>query len=166
MHVKWDAGLLLTSGEYLLIWSTSQNTFSVHISLFVRENDRWLFSVLSLWQTLLPNHCHSLIKNQTCTEKTHCLLPVVSWLPIVIYSVMWTVLYYIAMSVNVTSVVLWSTYLRPAIHSVQLSRSHVDWYSVDEVYLYSDATTSKIARTVTQKLGFSKGEWTECTHSN
>ncbi|XP_016105924.1 phospholipase DDHD1-like [Sinocyclocheilus grahami] len=43
-----------------------------------------------------------------------------------------------------------------AIHSVQLSRSHVDWYSVDEVYLYSDATTSKIARTVTQKLGFSK----------
>uniref|UniRef100_A0A8C7YBS6 DDHD domain containing 1b n=1 Tax=Oryzias sinensis TaxID=183150 RepID=A0A8C7YBS6_9TELE len=37
-----------------------------------------------------------------------------------------------------------------------LSRSHVDWHSVDEVYLYSDATTSKIARTVTQKLGFSK----------
>lgn len=28
---------------------------------------------------------------------------------------------------------------------------------MDEVYLYSDATTSKIARTVTQKLGFSKG---------
>lgn len=27
---------------------------------------------------------------------------------------------------------------------------------MDEVYLYSDATTSKIARTVTQKLGFSK----------
>ncbi|KAL4630375.1 phospholipase DDHD1 [Arapaima gigas] len=43
-----------------------------------------------------------------------------------------------------------------AIHSVKLSRSHVDWHSVDEVYLYSDATTSKIARTVTQKLGFSK----------
>ncbi|KTF81864.1 hypothetical protein cypCar_00034879 [Cyprinus carpio] len=43
-----------------------------------------------------------------------------------------------------------------AVHSVQLSCSHVDWYSVDEVYLYSDATTSKIARTVTQKLGFSK----------
>ncbi|XP_052001545.1 phospholipase DDHD1 isoform X1 [Xyrauchen texanus] len=43
-----------------------------------------------------------------------------------------------------------------AIHSVQLSRSHVDWYSDDEVYLYSDATTSKIARTVSQKLGFSK----------
>uniref|UniRef100_A0A8C1WWG9 DDHD domain containing 1a n=1 Tax=Cyprinus carpio TaxID=7962 RepID=A0A8C1WWG9_CYPCA len=39
---------------------------------------------------------------------------------------------------------------------LQLSRNHVDWYSVDEVYLYSDATTSKIARTVTQKLGFSK----------
>lgn len=33
----------------------------------------------------------------------------------------------------------------------------MDWHSVDEVYLYSDATTSKIARTVTQKLGFSKG---------
>uniref|UniRef100_A0A8C1WS74 DDHD domain containing 1a n=1 Tax=Cyprinus carpio TaxID=7962 RepID=A0A8C1WS74_CYPCA len=43
-----------------------------------------------------------------------------------------------------------------ALHSLQLSRNHVDWYSVDEVYLYSDATTSKIARTVTQKLGFSK----------
>ncbi|XP_041943044.1 phospholipase DDHD1 isoform X4 [Alosa sapidissima] len=42
------------------------------------------------------------------------------------------------------------------IHSVKLSRSHVDWHCVDEVYLYSDATTSKIARTVTQKLGFSK----------
>ena len=34
----------------------------------------------------------------------------------------------------------------------------MDWHSVDEVYLYSDATTSKIARTVTQKLGFSKGQ--------
>ncbi|XP_068608217.1 phospholipase DDHD1 [Brachionichthys hirsutus] len=43
-----------------------------------------------------------------------------------------------------------------AIHSMKLSRTHVDWHSVDEVYLYSDATTSKIARTVTQKLGFSK----------
>lgn len=47
--------------------------------------------------------------------------------------------------------------LPPAIHSLKLSRTHVDWHSVDEVYLYSDATTSKIARTVTQKLGFSKG---------
>ncbi|XP_034018164.1 phospholipase DDHD1b [Thalassophryne amazonica] len=45
---------------------------------------------------------------------------------------------------------------KDAIHSLKLSRSHVDWYGVDEVYLYSDATTSKIARTVTQKLGFSK----------
>ncbi|KAJ7345392.1 hypothetical protein JRQ81_001342 [Phrynocephalus forsythii] len=45
---------------------------------------------------------------------------------------------------------------KEAIHSLKLSRSHVDWHSVDEVYLYSDATTSKIARTVTQKLGFSK----------
>ncbi|XP_045864586.1 phospholipase DDHD1 isoform X2 [Meles meles] len=43
-----------------------------------------------------------------------------------------------------------------AIHSFKLSRNHVDWHSMDEVYLYSDATTSKIARTVTQKLGFSK----------
>ncbi|XP_009321218.1 PREDICTED: phospholipase DDHD1 [Pygoscelis adeliae] len=43
-----------------------------------------------------------------------------------------------------------------SIHSLKLSRNHVDWHSVDEVYLYSDATTSKIARTVTQKLGFSK----------
>ncbi|KAM9778006.1 phospholipase DDHD1 [Neosynchiropus ocellatus] len=43
-----------------------------------------------------------------------------------------------------------------AIHSLKLSRTHVDWHSVDEVYLYSDATTSKIARTVTQTLGFSK----------
>ncbi|KAK5853329.1 hypothetical protein PBY51_007125 [Eleginops maclovinus] len=46
--------------------------------------------------------------------------------------------------------------IKDAIHSRKLSRSHVDWHSVDEVYLYSDATTSKIARTVTQKLGFSK----------
>ncbi|XP_057678467.1 phospholipase DDHD1b [Corythoichthys intestinalis] len=45
---------------------------------------------------------------------------------------------------------------KDAIHSLKLSRSHVDWHSVDLVYLYSDATTSKIARTVTQKLGFSK----------
>uniref|UniRef100_A0A672G9X0 Phospholipase DDHD1-like n=1 Tax=Salarias fasciatus TaxID=181472 RepID=A0A672G9X0_SALFA len=45
---------------------------------------------------------------------------------------------------------------KDAIHSLKLSRTHVDWHSVDEVYLYSDATTSKIARTVTQKLGFSK----------
>ncbi|XP_051234514.1 phospholipase DDHD1b isoform X1 [Dicentrarchus labrax] len=45
---------------------------------------------------------------------------------------------------------------KQSIHSLKLSRSHVDWHSVDEVYLYSDATTSKIARTVTQKLGFSK----------
>ncbi|XP_057344439.1 phospholipase DDHD1 isoform X2 [Manis pentadactyla] len=43
-----------------------------------------------------------------------------------------------------------------AIHSFKLSRNHVDWHSMDEVYIYSDATTSKIARTVTQKLGFSK----------
>ncbi|XP_069805469.1 phospholipase DDHD1 isoform X2 [Dendropsophus ebraccatus] len=43
-----------------------------------------------------------------------------------------------------------------AVHCLKLSRSHVDWHGVDEVYLYSDATTSKIARTVTQKLGFSK----------
>ncbi|XP_061602656.1 phospholipase DDHD1b [Cololabis saira] len=45
---------------------------------------------------------------------------------------------------------------KDAVHSLKLSRSHVDWHSVDEVYLYSDATTSKIARTFTQKLGFSK----------
>ncbi|XP_017331547.1 phospholipase DDHD1 isoform X2 [Ictalurus punctatus] len=45
---------------------------------------------------------------------------------------------------------------KDAVHSLKLSRSHVDWHSVEEVYLYSDATTSKIARTVTQKLGFSK----------
>ena len=48
----------------------------------------------------------------------------------------------------------------PAIHSLKLSRSHVDWHAVDEVYLYSDATTSKIARTVTQRLGWSKCELT------
>ncbi|KAF7690667.1 phospholipase DDHD1b isoform X2 [Silurus meridionalis] len=45
---------------------------------------------------------------------------------------------------------------KEVVHSVKLSRSHVDWHSVDEVYLYSDATTSKIARSFTQKLGFSK----------
>ncbi|KAI2654748.1 Phospholipase DDHD1 [Labeo rohita] len=47
-----------------------------------------------------------------------------------------------AVSVNVMNVVCFPKYHRPAIHSLQLSRSHVDWYSVDEVYLYSDATTS------------------------
>ncbi|KAK0140549.1 Phospholipase DDHD1 [Merluccius polli] len=45
---------------------------------------------------------------------------------------------------------------KDSVHSLKLSRSHVDWHSVDEVYLYSDATTSKIARTVTARLGFSK----------
>ncbi|XP_061437114.1 phospholipase DDHD1-like isoform X4 [Lethenteron reissneri] len=45
---------------------------------------------------------------------------------------------------------------RDVIHSLQLNRSHVDWNGVDEVYLYSDATTSKIARSVGQKLGLSK----------
>ncbi|KAK2112725.1 Phospholipase ddhd1 [Saguinus oedipus] len=45
---------------------------------------------------------------------------------------------------------------KDAMHSFKLSRNHLDWHSVNEVYLYSDATTSKIARTVTQKLGFSK----------
>ncbi|XP_030200815.1 phospholipase DDHD1b isoform X1 [Gadus morhua] len=45
---------------------------------------------------------------------------------------------------------------KDAVHSLKLSRSHVDWHGVDEVYLYSDATTSKIARTVTQRLGWSK----------
>ena len=44
-----------------------------------------------------------------------------------------------------------------ALQSLKLSRSHVDWHSIDEVYLYSDAITSKISRTVTQRLGFSKG---------
>ncbi|XP_053365156.1 phospholipase DDHD1 isoform X1 [Clarias gariepinus] len=53
-------------------------------------------------------------------------------------------------------VVAKTTDSKDVIHSLKLSRSHVDWHSVDEVYLYSDATTSKIARTVTQKLGFSK----------
>ncbi|XP_013921949.1 PREDICTED: phospholipase DDHD1 isoform X2 [Thamnophis sirtalis] len=45
---------------------------------------------------------------------------------------------------------------KEAVNSLKLSRNHVDWHSVEEVYLYSDATTSKIARTVSQKLGFSK----------
>ncbi|KAM9842500.1 phospholipase DDHD1 [Aulostomus maculatus] len=55
-----------------------------------------------------------------------------------------------------TDVVVRTVDSKDAIHSLKLSRTHVDWHSVDEVYLYSDATTSKIARTVTQKLGFSK----------
>ncbi|XP_034015245.1 phospholipase DDHD1 isoform X3 [Thalassophryne amazonica] len=55
-----------------------------------------------------------------------------------------------------TDMVIRTVDSKDAIHSLKLSRSHVDWHSVDEVYLYSDATTSKIARTVTQKLGFSK----------
>uniref|UniRef100_A0A8C9T1M4 DDHD domain containing 1 n=1 Tax=Scleropages formosus TaxID=113540 RepID=A0A8C9T1M4_SCLFO len=55
-----------------------------------------------------------------------------------------------------TDVVAKTVDSKDAIHSLKLTRTHVDWHSVDEVYLYSDATTSKIARTVTQKLGFSK----------
>ncbi|KAG5277092.1 hypothetical protein AALO_G00113450 [Alosa alosa] len=55
-----------------------------------------------------------------------------------------------------TEVVSTTVDIKESIHSLKLSRSHVDWHSIDEVYLYSDATTSKIARTVTQKLGFSK----------
>ncbi|KAM6954266.1 phospholipase DDHD1b [Aplochiton taeniatus] len=55
-----------------------------------------------------------------------------------------------------TEVVTTTVDSKDAIYSLKLSRSHVDWHSVDEVYLYSDATTSKIARTVTQRLGFSK----------
>ncbi|KAA0708853.1 Phospholipase DDHD1 [Triplophysa tibetana] len=55
-----------------------------------------------------------------------------------------------------TEVVTSAVDSKDAIHSLKLSRSHVDWQSVDEVFLYSDATTSKIARSVTQKLGFSK----------
>lgn len=55
-------------------------------------------------------------------------------------------------------------FLTTAIHSFKLSRNHVDWHSMDEVYIYSDATTSKIARTVTQKLGFSKGN-VKCYYS-
>lgn len=59
-------------------------------------------------------------------------------------------------SVSLTSINYFSL-TAAAIHHLKLSRTHVDWHSVEEVYLYSDATTSKIARTVTQKLGFSKG---------
>ncbi|XP_062407340.1 phospholipase DDHD1b [Sardina pilchardus] len=55
-----------------------------------------------------------------------------------------------------TEVVPTTVDVKDSLHSLKLSRSHVDWHSIDEVYLYSDATTSKIARTVTQKLGFSK----------
>uniref|UniRef100_A0A8D3CWR9 DDHD domain containing 1a n=1 Tax=Scophthalmus maximus TaxID=52904 RepID=A0A8D3CWR9_SCOMX len=55
-----------------------------------------------------------------------------------------------------TDLVVQTVDSKDAIHSMKLSRTHVDWHSVEEVYLYSDATTSKIARTVTQKLGFSK----------
>ncbi|XP_034353403.1 phospholipase DDHD1 isoform X12 [Arvicanthis niloticus] len=57
--------------------------------------------------------------------------------------------------VDVTQGECYPVYWNP-VHSFKLSRNHVDWHSMDEVYLYSDATTSKIARTVTQKLGFSK----------
>ncbi|XP_041710851.1 phospholipase DDHD1 isoform X2 [Coregonus clupeaformis] len=59
-------------------------------------------------------------------------------------------------SFDSNSVVAKTVDSKDAVHSLKLSRTHVDWHSVDEVYLYSDATTSKIARTVTQKLGFSK----------
>ncbi|KAL1137611.1 hypothetical protein AAG570_009307 [Ranatra chinensis] len=39
------------------------------------------------------------------------------------------------------------------LHSEVFPDFHVDWYSPDEVYLYSQATPSKIVRSFTQKLG-------------
>lgn len=41
-----------------------------------------------------------------------------------------------------------------ALHSEPFSEFNVDWYSPQEVYLYSQGTPSKIVRSFTQKLGY------------
>ncbi|GLH06924.1 Protein retinal degeneration B [Gryllus bimaculatus] len=45
---------------------------------------------------------------------------------------------------------------KTVLHTLSFPEFHVDWYSPTEVYLYSEATPSKLVRTFTQKLGFQK----------
>ncbi|XP_046382398.1 phospholipase DDHD1-like [Ischnura elegans] len=43
-----------------------------------------------------------------------------------------------------------------ALHTKSFPEFHVEWHTSREVYLYSEATSSKLVRSVTQKLGFQK----------
>ncbi|XP_054287967.1 phospholipase DDHD1-like [Macrosteles quadrilineatus] len=42
---------------------------------------------------------------------------------------------------------------KKVIHTAVLSDNHIDWYAPNEVYLYSQATPSKIVRNLTSRLG-------------
>ncbi|XP_039302029.1 phospholipase DDHD1 isoform X2 [Solenopsis invicta] len=42
------------------------------------------------------------------------------------------------------------------LHTEQFSEFHVDWHSINDVTLYSEYTPTKLMRSVTSKLGFSK----------
>lgn len=45
---------------------------------------------------------------------------------------------------------------KSVLHTLSFPEFHVDWYSPTDVYLYSEATPSKLVRSFTQKLGFQK----------
>lgn len=45
---------------------------------------------------------------------------------------------------------------KPVIHNLQLPNFHVDWNSPREVFLFSEATSSKLMRSFTQRFGFQK----------
>ncbi|KAG8240300.1 hypothetical protein J437_LFUL014350, partial [Ladona fulva] len=45
---------------------------------------------------------------------------------------------------------------KSALHKKSFPDFHVEWHTSREVYLYSEATSSKLVRSVTQKLGFQK----------
>ncbi|XP_015126748.1 phospholipase DDHD1 [Diachasma alloeum] len=42
------------------------------------------------------------------------------------------------------------------LHTERFSEFHVDWHAINDVALYSEYTTSKLMRSVTSRLGFSK----------
>nr|XP_039248679.1 phospholipase DDHD1-like [Styela clava] len=43
-----------------------------------------------------------------------------------------------------------------AMHSVKLENCHVDWYSVNDIYIHSDAVSYRALRNIVQKFGASK----------
>lgn len=57
---------------------------------------------------------------------------------------------------------IWNIYGFTVLHTKSFTEFHIDWYSPTEVYLYSEAKSSKLVRTFTQRLGFQK---CECTYS-
>lgn len=44
------------------------------------------------------------------------------------------------------------------LHTEQFPEFHVDWHTISDVTLYSEYTHSKLMRSVTSKLGFSKSK--------